>query len=293
MRNEVINKIYDLMKKNKKIFFLTADMGINLVEKIQKDYPKRYLNVGISEQNLISISAGLANLGFIPVAYTVSNFLVHRCFEQIRNDIVIHNYSIILLGTSSGYDNAPLGPTHHIIDDWGHLKNFNKFEIYAPVSCNFAVTKVEEVLNFPRSCYFRLAKGDFNEIKETKNFYFSKTDSEDFTLFISYGNLTETLLKLKNECSKNIMLLNKIHPIIDNNEIINVIKNFKKLVIVEDHFSISGIYSTFCLIKNKCSLNLEIVNFSPNSYDLKVGKSQEYYLKKNRLDFNSLKNYIS
>ena len=49
-------------------------MGINLVEKIQKDYPKRYLNVGISEQNLISISAGLANLGFIPVAYTVSNF---------------------------------------------------------------------------------------------------------------------------------------------------------------------------------------------------------------------------
>lgn len=105
------------MKKNEKIFFLTADMGINLVEKFVKDFPNRYLNVGIAEQNLISISAGLINLGYIPVAYTISNFLIHRCYEQLRNDIVLHNYPIVLLGTSSGYDNAPLGPTHHMIDD--------------------------------------------------------------------------------------------------------------------------------------------------------------------------------
>ena len=90
MRNLVIKKIHELMKTNKKIFFLTADMGINLVEIFEQDFPKRYLNVGIAEQNLISIAAGLANLGFIPVAYTISNFLVHRCLEQIRNDIVLH-----------------------------------------------------------------------------------------------------------------------------------------------------------------------------------------------------------
>ena len=76
MRNIVIEKIHSLMKKNDKIFFLTADMGINLVEIFKKDYPKRYLNVGIAEQNLISISAGLANLGYVPVVYTISNFLI-------------------------------------------------------------------------------------------------------------------------------------------------------------------------------------------------------------------------
>lgn len=289
MRNIVIDKIHSLMKKNEKIFFLTADMGINLVEKFEKDYPKRYLNVGIAEQNLISVSAGLVNLGYVPIAYTISNFLIHRCYEQLRNDVVLHNYPIILIGTSSGYDNAPLGPTHHMIDDWGHLKNFEKFEIFSPVSNNFATTKIEEVLNNPRSCFFRLAKGNFSSINEVKDFFISHKSKSDQTLFISYGNLTNVLLKLNNENSKNIMLLNKIHPIIDDVKIIKTVKNFKKLVIVEDHFSISGIYSTFCQMKNKYSIDQEIVSCSPTQYDLKVGRSQEFYLKRNKLDYESLK----
>jgi len=289
MRNIVIEKIHSLMKKNDKIFFLTADMGINLVEIFKKDYPKRYLNVGIAEQNLISISAGLANLGYVPVVYTISNFLIHRCYEQLRNDIVLHNYPIILLGTSSGYDNAPLGPTHHVIDDWGHLKNFENFEIFSPVSNHFAISKIEEVLNKPRPCFFRLAKGDFSKIENKKDFYITKKLKGDETLFISYGNLTSTLLKLKNDNSRNIMLLNKIHPILDNTEIIKTVKRFKKLIIVEDHFSISGIFSTFCIMKNKYSLKQDIVSFSPKKYDLKVGTTQEFYLKKNKLDYESLK----
>ena len=76
MRNLVINKIHHLMKKNEKIFFLTAYMGINLVEIFANDYPKRYLNVGIAEQNLISIASGLGNIGYIHVVYTISNFLI-------------------------------------------------------------------------------------------------------------------------------------------------------------------------------------------------------------------------
>jgi len=289
MRNLIINKIHSLMKKNKKIFFLTADMGINLVEIIKKDFPNRYLNVGIAEQNLISISAGLANLGYIPVAYTISNFLIHRCFEQIRNDIIIHNYPIVLLGTSSGYDNAPLGPTHHMIDDWGHLKNFYNLEIYSPISNNFATSKIEDVLNNPRACYFRLAKGNFNEIDSKKDFHLAVNKKNNQTLFISYGNLTDTLIKLHKNKSKNILLLNKLHPILDSKKIIKIIKNFKNLFILEDHFSISGIYSTFCQINAKYSLNKKIVSISPKIYDLKVGKTQDYYLKKNKLDYDSLK----
>ena len=122
MRGRIIDTIFEKMHCNQDLFFLTADMGINLVEKFEEKFPSRYLNVGISEQNLVAVSAGLCNLGYKPFAYTISNFAVHRCLEQIRNDVILHNYPVAILGTSAGFDNAPLGPTHHVIDDWGALK---------------------------------------------------------------------------------------------------------------------------------------------------------------------------
>jgi transketolase len=159
MRGQIIDAIFQRMATNPDIFFLTADMGINLVEKFAEKYPNRFLNVGIAEQNLVGVSAGLANLGFRPFAYTISNFAVHRCFEQIRNDIGIHDYPLVLLGTSTGYDNAPLGPTHHIIDDWGAIKSIPKIDIYCPSSVTYAAFLVDYLLLAERPAYVRIPKG--------------------------------------------------------------------------------------------------------------------------------------
>ena len=289
MRNLVINKIHHLMKKNEKIFFLTADMGINLVEIFKNDYPKRYLNVGIAEQNLISIASGLANIGYIPVAYTISNFLIHRCFEQLRNDIVLHDYPIVLVGTSSGFDNASLGPTHHMVDDWGCLKNFENLEIYSPTSNSFAINKIEEVLSNPRQCFFRLAKGDFSHFNETKDFYYREGDIATKILYLSYGNLSKILFDLHKNDQKNILLLNKIHPI-ENKELVEIFNRYEKILVIEDHFPSSGVYSSMCKLKNENQLKARISALSPKNYDFNVGVNQEFYLKKNQIDYESLKN---
>jgi transketolase len=97
MRGVFLDKLFQKMETDETIFFLTADMGINLVERFEENFPDRFLNVGIAEQNLIGIAAGLAESGMRPYVYTISNFLVHRCFEQIRNDIVIHKLPIVLV----------------------------------------------------------------------------------------------------------------------------------------------------------------------------------------------------
>ena len=145
MRNIIINSIYDFMKKDKKIFFLTADIGINLVEKFEKQYPERYLNIGISEQNLIGVAAGLCKIGYKPFLYTISNFLIHRCFEQIRNDILLHKLPITLIGTSTEFDNASLGPTHHVVDDWAALKSFPGVDIYCPSSKKYSKNIIKKI----------------------------------------------------------------------------------------------------------------------------------------------------
>ena len=118
----------DIAKKNEKLIVLSADLGRSSgLDRFKSMFPKKYLSVGISEQNLIGVASGLINLNFKVVVYTISNFLVHRCFEQLRNDISLHKKPILMIGTSCGYDNASLGPTHHVIDDWGYIKNLPNF----------------------------------------------------------------------------------------------------------------------------------------------------------------------
>ena len=87
MRNALISNLAGMMRNDERLFFLTADMGINLVERIQTEFPKRFINVGIAEQNLIGIASGLVNVGYIPIVYTISNFL--KCnYEEFEKNFI-------------------------------------------------------------------------------------------------------------------------------------------------------------------------------------------------------------
>lgn len=201
MRQKIIDKIFHLMNEDERIFFLTADMGINLVEKFEEKFPKRYLNVGIAEQNLIGICSGLYNMGYLPFAYTISNFLIHRCFEQIRNDISLHSYPITLIGTSVGFDNSPLGPTHHVIDDWGILKSLPGFQVYCPGSSEYALSLIPKVIKEKKPSYIRIPKGSFEDPKTDSDFYYKKGDYKK-TIILTYGGPSQEILKVyrKKKC---------------------------------------------------------------------------------------------
>lgn len=134
MRGEFFKMVQEEMRKNNDLFLLMGDTGYNLLEPIFEEFPERTLNVGVAEQNLIGIAAGLVNTGFKPICYGITNFLVHRCFEQIRNDLCLHNYPVILVGTSTGLDNGALWATHYVVDDIGSLKALPNINIYSPSS---------------------------------------------------------------------------------------------------------------------------------------------------------------
>jgi transketolase len=286
MRNKIIQQIYDEMKTDKDIFFLTADMGINLVEKIENDFPDRFLNVGIAEQNLIGVASGLINAGFKVVAYTISNFLVHRCFEQLRNDISLHKKQIVLIGTSCGYDNAPLGPTHHIIDDWGCIKNLPGFNIYCPSNINYCDNLFQKLINFKESVYLRIPKGGFNKIDKNSDYQFLEKKSTN--IFLTYGALAEELYPLFEEHNQSMLIFNKLHPI-EKLSVFNILEKFKKVYVVEDHFSSNGLYDSICKLIANSNARFELESFSPKDYDLKVGTNIKYFFKLNNLDLDFFK----
>jgi transketolase len=286
MRNQIIQQIYNEMKTDKEIFFLTADMGINLVEKIENDYPDRFLNVGIAEQNLIGVASGLINTGFKVVVYTISNFLVHRCFEQLRNDIALHKKAIVMIGTSCGYDNAALGPTHHIIDDWGGIKNLPGFEVYCPSNINYCHNLFSKLINSNRAVYLRIPKGGFDKIDQNSDCQFLEKKSDN--IFLTYGALVEELYPLFDEHDQSMLIFNKLHPI-EKLSILNILEKFKKVYIVEDHFSSNGLYDSICKLIVNSNSKFQLESFSPKDYDLKVGINIKYFFKLNNLDLDFFK----
>jgi len=222
-------------------------MGFGLIDPIAKEHPKRIVNVGIAEQNMVGIAAGLCNAGFRPVCYTISNFLIHRSFEQIRNDICLHNYPITLVGTSTGFDNGMLGPTHQVIDDIGCVKVLPNIKIYSPSTVTAADLVFKEVFLNSSPAYVRIGKGAFdldNKIEHLNHFVIEKPDNE--ILIITHGNILENCieaLRIKNNFS--IFVMNRIHPI-NRDELESIFNRFKRIVVVEDHFVNSGLYNSIC-----------------------------------------------
>jgi transketolase len=208
------------MRVNKSIFFITVDMGINLVEPIEQEFPDRFLNVGIAEQNAIGVAAGLANLGFRPWVYSISNFLIHRCFEQIRNDVVLHDYPVTLLGTSAGFDNSTLGPTHHIIDDWGLIAQLPGASVYTPANDTYARQLPIRLVNRSEGLvYVRVGKGSFPDPSTEDCLVTKPITQRTRHIILTYGSFGSRFSEWFCQGSHDefeqtaVVVLNKVHPL--------------------------------------------------------------------------------
>lgn len=283
MRGQIIDAIFEEMERNEDIFFLTADMGINLVEKFGEKYPDRYANVGIAEQNLIGVAAGLANLGYRPFAYTISNFVIHRCLEQIRNDIGLHHYPITLLGTSTGYDNSPLGPTHHIIDEWGTLQSLPDIDIYCPSSVTYASSLVRTVLEESRPAYIRIPKGGHQDPSSEEHLV-HLSGAENGTVLISYGGPVQSCLKARESSPElGLIVVNRLRPLQDA-VLARALRRYRNAIVVEDHFANSGLYGSLCEFVNRHQIPIRLESLAPTTYVFDVGTTPEYFSTKFGLD---------
>lgn len=277
MRGQLIQALLTKMEVDEDIFFLVADMGLGLVEPFQERYPSRFLNVGIAEQDLIGVAAGLSNLGFRPFVYTISNFLIHRCFEQIRNDVILHGYPVTLLGTSAGFDNAPLGPTHHIIDEWGALRSLPGIDIYSPSSMAYAEHVVDEVLSRDRPAYIRIPKGSFAEPDSAKNTVLLE-GRERRILLISYGSSVQACLSVQQRDPRvSVLICNRLVPL-EQELVADALSRHNLAFVVEDHFPHTGLYGMLCQLAYERRLACDLKSLAPEAaYCLEVGTSPAYY----------------
>ncbi|MGI0086681.1 MAG: transketolase family protein [Nitrosotalea sp.] len=275
MRGDFFNKLKEAMQKDEKIFFLMGDTGFNLVEPIFEQFPERTLNVGVAEQNLIGIASGLSNMGFKPVCYAISNFLVHRCFEQIRNDLCIHNYPVVLVGTSTGFDNGALWATHYVVDDIGSLKALPNIKIYSPSSVESINSIFDEVMRSSNPSYIRITKSNFVEGKniDEPNRFILRNDQSDI-LVVSHGKMIKNSVEAEKLFPKfSIFAMDRIKPV-DEQKLERLFKKYKAIIVIEDNFR-SGLYSTISqFAAEKRIHDIDLYSISPiEDFGTRVGDS--------------------
>ncbi len=136
MRDVFLERIWQGMHTNDQLFFVSADFGSPVLDKIRGDFPERFINVGIAEQNLINVSAGLALEGFTVFAYAIAPFITMRCYEQIRVSLAllseVRPMNVNLIGVGAGYSYVVSGPTHQCYEDITLMRALPNFQVLSP-----------------------------------------------------------------------------------------------------------------------------------------------------------------
>jgi len=160
MRDTFLQAMKDRMAAEKDIFFLTADFGSPVLDGVKKEFPDRFVNVGISEQNLVNVSTGLALEGYRVVAYAIAPFITMRCLEQVRVNLAILSQirpiNVTLVGVGAGYSYEVSGPTHQALEDIALMRALANMGVWSPADAATAAAMAGQALDQKGVRYLRL-----------------------------------------------------------------------------------------------------------------------------------------
>lgn len=132
MRTAFIETLKDLARKDERVFLITADMGYSVFESFREEFPKRFLNTGIAEQNTMGIAAGISYTDKIVFVYSIIPFITMRCFEQVRLDVAYNKTNVKLVGVGAGFSYGSLGSSHHAIEDIAIMRSIPNMTVLCP-----------------------------------------------------------------------------------------------------------------------------------------------------------------
>ncbi len=278
MRDSIFLKLIDYAKKDKNLIILTLDFGSPKLEYFKKKYPKQYMNVGICEQNAITIAAGLASEGKNVFVYSISSFIILRALEQIKLDICFNNNPITILAVGAGYAYDTAGPSHHSTEDVSIARSISGLDVYSPSDNQTACSILDSIYKKNKKNYLRLERGKYNNYKISKvdlNRGYRKFGASKKCLIITYGNNFHRVLELtKNNFPKEkiaILDLFKFNPL-NKNKLKNEINMYKNCLIIEEQISTGGISKEISEIFaiNKIRTNYNVLSLNENDI-YKVG----------------------
>ena len=250
MRDNFINALINLAKNDKDIVLLTGDLGFRVFEKFESSFPGQYFNVGVAEQNMTGVATGLSLEGKKVVTYSIGNFGILRCLEQIRNDACYHDANITIIANGGGFSYGSLGMSHHTTEDLAILRALPNMSVVAPCTANEAGEAITAMIMNGGTGYLRLDKTSAKDCFSEDPFVIGKSrrykEGKDITLIATGGILGEAntaSIELKKiGIEARVVGMHSIKPI-DVGEIIDAVSNTGGIVTIEEHNKDGGLGS--------------------------------------------------
>ena len=306
MRDAFIERLYENMFVDDSIFFVTADFGAPALDKLRADFPDRFINVGIAEQNLINVSVGLALEGFKVYTYCIALFLTLRAYEQIRTSISmytqIRDLNINLIGVGIGLSYDVTGPTHHCLEDSCIMNVLPGFTIFTPSDAVMADAFVNYTMNHTGPKYIRLDGKPQPDLYIPENIIpfddgFCEVRKGKDVCIVSTGCMTHLALETAERLHQGGISTGVVDQFFlkpfNKQKLLGILSKYKHIVTMEEAFINKG--SLDSVIEHLCFSNKLFVGMTKFGFDDKyvfeVGDRKHLY-KVNNLDQETIVNKI-
>jgi len=245
MRNTIIRTLIELAEKDSSIMLLTGDLGYAVLEPFREKYPKQFCNIGIAEQNMAGVAAGLALEGKKVFFYSIGNFPTLRCMEQIRYDICYHNLNVKIIAVGSGYAYGPLGASHHTTEDLGMLRTIPNLIVAAPGDPIEVDAIARYLVQTNKPAYIRINKAGERTIHKSNVIM---TGDDIFKIIKGQGTAVLTTGAML-EYTNNFILEHKTNwslysvPFLNNvdeQSLASILKSHARIITIEEHQLNSG-----------------------------------------------------
>lgn len=249
MRGAFFRAVTALAESDERVHLIVGDLGFGVVETFAQRFPNRFVNVGVAEQNMTGIAAGMALSGKIVFTYSIANFPILRCLEQIRNDVCYHNANVKIVAVGGGLAYGSLGSTHHATEDLAIMRSLPQMVVVAPGDPVEAESATAAVAARPGPCYLRLGRAGEAKVHHGRiNFQLGKTiqvrDGKDLTL-ISTGGLLETAVQVAESfrhagLQTRVLSMHTVKPL-DSDAVLAAARETGAIFTLEEHSIVGGL----------------------------------------------------
>lgn len=263
MRDAFFEELFQIASSDKDVILLMADQGAQTIKKFEEKIPDQLINVGIAEQNMISVAAGLALSGKKVFVHAIANFTTLRCYEQIKVDLSIMSLPVTIAGVGGGFAYGSDGPTHHANQDIAAMRAIPGIRILnASDTVNLSAFP-HLAHQIPKLTYIRFDKGNFPALYD-KNHNFLEGTEEIIkgvdTVIISTGIMVHQAINIASQFKGKVGVIDiyQLKPL-NEKKLCKLLFSYKKIVVLEEHISYGGLATIVADLLADYSINKDFL----------------------------------
>lgn len=247
MRAMLSDLIAGSAERDPKFLALSGDHGYALFDAIRQRRPSQFVNVGIMEQALVGIAAGLAKTGHRPLVYGLAAFVPLRVLEQIKMDVCYTTLPVIFIGDGAGLVYSTLGSSHQCGEDVAALRPLPYIRIYAPCDDHELQASFEEAMAYAGPAYIRVGKSDRPAVNQhsltsTQAHFTHRRDGAFDTCLVSMSSMTAVGHAAAIEHGLPHLSIFRLKPFAEN--AVSLLSTFKRIIVLEEHSRYGGLTSS-------------------------------------------------